>query len=196
MFSLNGKFHFFSDNTLTLSLFRAPVAVVGSETWRQPVLMQFSTDLCDALRLYICAFVCVHASWEGCGKLACPNGFKLCKNKWTPSVSTSSSLTLSLWQPFVLCQALTQMALETNLHCHHPSYTHSDTNSPTSSRNCWHGTSDSSSTRHGVRALQKCGWMKRDDLSGAKDFDKRLIITLNWWRCRWGLRRTTGMQYS
>lgn len=44
----------------------------------------------------------------------------------------------------------------------------------------------------GVRALQRCGWMKQDDLSAVRVSDKRLIITLSWWRCHWGLHGTTG----
>lgn len=179
-------FHFFLGNTLTLSLPSAPVAITSSQTLHQPALMQFSTDLCDALRLY----VCVHVSWEGCGGLTCLNGFKLCKNKWTPSSSLTLSETTSFhvkllrrWPCKVICTPITH-------HTHIQIHTH------TSSWYRWHGASGSSRKRDGVRALQRCGWMKRDDLSAAWVFDKRLIITLSWWRCHWGLGRTTGTQSS
>lgn len=72
-------------------------------------------------------YVCV-CPWEGCGRLTCPNGFKLCKNKWTPSFSFSSSLTLSD-NFFFFTSSSYADGLVTNLHSHHPSYTHSDTNS-------------------------------------------------------------------
>lgn len=54
-----GKFHFFSGNSLTLCLSRAPVVIVCSQTLHQPALMQFSTGLCDVLCLYMCAYACM-----------------------------------------------------------------------------------------------------------------------------------------
>lgn len=76
-----------SDNTLTLSLSTAAVATVGSQTLRQPAPYAILHRLmrCSAL-------VCVCVSREGCGRLTCPNGSKLCKNKWTPSSSSSCAL--------------------------------------------------------------------------------------------------------
>lgn len=143
--------------------------------------MQFSTDMCDALCLYIHAVcVCVCASWEGCGRLTCPNESKLCRNNRSPySLTLSGNLILYVrllrrWSCKLICTPIS--------HHTHVSW--------------WYCTSSSSRKGDSVRLHQRCGWRQRDDLSSATAFDKRLIITLSWWRCHWGLRRTAGAQYS